>query len=93
MPYYLESCTELIIGGGWQVQPESLPVALHTISVFRKSDGTKLAKEIGAVKYLECSALTQEGLPQIFEAAIDAVLKPGSKKSSSKGSSKGCMIL
>ena len=48
-----------------------------------------MAREIGAVKYLECSAKTQSGLKAVFDEAIRAVLspKPGQTRK------KKCVIL
>ncbi|XP_065175327.1 ras-related C3 botulinum toxin substrate 1-like [Sycon ciliatum] len=53
------------------------------------TNGLQMQKEIHAVKYLECSALTQKGLKQVFDEAIRAVLHPQQKPKKKKG----CMIL
>ncbi|KAK9460995.1 P-loop containing nucleoside triphosphate hydrolase protein [Lipomyces oligophaga] len=53
------------------------------------SQGLQMAKDIHAVKYLECSALTQKGLKSVFDEAIRAVLTPKAPPKKTKK----CMIL
>ncbi|KAK9955972.1 hypothetical protein ABG768_015809 [Culter alburnus] len=42
--------------------------------------GLAMAERIGAVKYLECSALTQVGVKAVFEEAARAALAPSPEK-------------
>jgi len=53
--------------------------------------GQQLAKEINAVAYVECSALTQKGLKDVFDEAIRAVIAPRSRKEEKKSTK--CTIL
>ena len=52
--------------------------------------GEQLAKDLGAIKYMECSAVTQKGLKEVFDEGIRAVLFPPDQK---KGNRKGCIIM
>ncbi|KAG9314447.1 hypothetical protein JVU11DRAFT_5244 [Chiua virens] len=54
------------------------------------SQGVSMARDIGAVKYLECSALTQKGLKTVFDEAIRAVLNPPPKK---EKRGRGCVVM
>lgn len=49
-----------------------------------KAEGQEKARELGAVGYQECSALTQEGLTEVFEAVVRAVRRPNLKPRSSR---------
>jgi len=46
------------------------------LSVIKRDQGLKLSSKIRATKYLECSALTQRGLKQVFDEAVRSVLMP-----------------
>lgn len=37
----------------------------------RREDGERMAKDLGAVKYVECSALTQYKLKDVFDEVCD----------------------
>ena len=39
------------------------------------AQGAEMAKDINAVLYLECSALTQKGIKDVFEESIRAACK------------------
>lgn len=58
------------------------------------AQGSQMAKEIGAVKYLEASSLTQKGLKNVFDEAIKTVLAPSDRSGGmSKRKKKSCVIL
>ncbi|XP_070831140.1 ras-related C3 botulinum toxin substrate 2-like [Chaetodon trifascialis] len=59
----------------------------NNLAPITQSQGQALAQEIDAEKYLECSALTQDGLKTLFDEAIRAVLCPKNPVKKKKGCS------
>jgi len=54
------------------------------LSFVTREEGEKLAKEIGAASYVECSALTQEGLKSTFDTGIGSVVNTKDKSTKRK---------
>lgn len=52
-----------------------LKLLISRMAPITYSQGVAMGRDIGAVKYLECSALTQKGLKTVFDEAIRAVRK------------------
>ncbi|KAJ1889760.1 Rho GTPase [Kickxella alabastrina] len=63
-------------------------LARNKQQVISYDQGEKLSRELNAVKYVECSALTQKGLKNVFDEAIVAALEPPAVKKKSK-----CLLL
>jgi len=78
-----------IILVGTKLDLRNDPDTVEKIKVTGNSQGLALAKEIGAVKYVECSAKTSTGIKNVFDEAIRAVLYPVCKKHY-KGNCKKC---
>jgi len=54
--------------------------------------GNALAKSIQAYKYLECSALTQKNLPNVFEDAVKAVFEAVQNTKDPKSKKEKCVV-
>lgn len=63
----------ILVGTQVDRRPPGQPATRLFVS---HSEGAKLARDLGAVKYVECSALTRQGLRDVFVHAILAALDP-----------------
>lgn len=93
--HYCPGVPSIVVGT--QIDLRSDPVTLSRLAKSKlrpitADQGERLAKsDPGVVKYLECSALTQRGLKNVFDEAILAALHPPKQGGSKK--SKKCLIL
>jgi Ras-related C3 botulinum toxin substrate 1 len=52
--------------------------------------GVQMAKEVGAIKYIECSAKSRRGLKNAFDEAMRAVINPPPKTNEEQAKGKKC---
>ncbi|XP_042606759.1 cell division control protein 42 homolog isoform X2 [Cyprinus carpio] len=60
---------------GTQIDLRDDPITIARLAKIKQKP-EKLARDLKAVKYFECSALTQKGLKNVFDEAILAALEP-----------------
>eukprot|EP01118_Nematostelium_gracile_P002969 TRINITY_DN13419_c0_g1_i1.p1 TRINITY_DN13419_c0_g1~~TRINITY_DN13419_c0_g1_i1.p1 ORF type:complete len:198 (-),score=55.04 TRINITY_DN13419_c0_g1_i1:39-632(-) len=68
-------------------------LAKDSQSAITQQQGEQMARDIKAISYMECSALTQKGLKNVFDEAIKAVVFPKKKGAKSKTNNKDCVMM
>jgi Ras-related C3 botulinum toxin substrate 1 len=77
--HYCPNIPYILVGTKLDLREETTTIerlAENHLTPISHQQGMQLAKEIGAVKYMECSALTHEGVKAVFEEAIRTALFP-----------------
>ena len=85
--HHMPNTTIMLVGTKLDLrdEPNTLnKLAEKKMAPITYQQGMQMANEIGAVKYVECSALTQKNLKLVFDEAIRAVLFPPDKGSGKK---------
>lgn len=68
-------------------------MAAQGVTPVTASEGEKVAKEIGARRYLECSAKQGTGVKEVFDTAIRESLRKGAVTRIVKKSGKKCIVM
>ena len=92
--HHCPSASSILVGTKLDLREDSKALEAlsdQKLSPISTSQGEKLMKEIKAVKFLECSALTRQGLDEIFISAIRVVL--GRQNTTRKRKQGGCSVL
>lgn len=67
-------------------------LASHKMAPVPRHKGEELAREIGATKYVECSAASMQGVKQVFDEAIRSVINPKKGDNKMKKKNKKCLL-
>ncbi|KAK7494129.1 hypothetical protein BaRGS_00014602 [Batillaria attramentaria] len=89
---HCENAPILLVGNKTDLRDDPQTVAKlaqHQLKPFTDFQGEKLAKEIKAVAYVECSARSQDGLETVFDDATTTALDPPKPAKQSKS----CVIV
>jgi len=89
--HHSEKVPRLLVGTKVDMRTNSEEVAKLKKPAIASEEGETLKREIKARKYLECSALTQQGLAQVFEEAVRLAVNKDSTDAQEKR--RGCIIL
>lgn len=90
--HHCPSIPKLLVGTKVDLREDSDTLARlqdKRMAPISKEQAENLSKELACVKYLECSALTQAGLKNVFDEAIRTVLNPPQLNTKKKGGSGG----
>ena len=77
--HYCKEVPILLVGTKLDLREDEETVAklrTNQLTPITYPQGLSMANDVGAVKYLECSAKTNQGLQQVFESAIEIALYP-----------------
>merc|ERR1712063_175370 len=97
--HHCPEATTMLVGTKIDLRDDKAPLeSLKGEKLPTPEMGEAMAKEIGAIAYMECSALTQEGLKKVFESAIRSVIGSGTEgtttaRPAKKKKDNKCMLL
>lgn len=90
--HHAPTTPKLLIGTKLDLREDQVTLAKlrqRNAAPIQFQQGLQLQKQINAVKYIECSALTQQGLKGVFDDAVRAASRPPPPQKKSRG---GCIV-
>ena len=74
LKYHCPNTPILLVGTKQDIVNTSMQLRVENSAPLTKEDGLSLCEDIGAVKYIECSAKTGIGLDDVFNEAVRVVV-------------------
>jgi small GTP-binding protein len=93
--HYCPNVPKVLVGTKTDLRdkPETIErLSERGMSPITFEEGTRLARAIGATKYMECSSYTQEGIKEAFDAATRSALTPPTQEKKRVKKSKLCIV-